>query len=147
MSQFFCIVILLFALGCDFPRIILVDDPLTPEEHINLGVAYEGKGKFDYALKEYERASENIPLAYLYIGNIYFYKKDFENAEKYYKTAIKENPDNADAYNNLAWLYYTKGVNIEKAEKLALKALELNPSRKHTYTDTLKKIRKIKNEK
>ncbi len=35
-------------------------------------------------------------------------------------------PGNADAHNNLAWLYYTKKENLDQAETLALKALELD---------------------
>ena len=45
---------------------------------------------------------------------------------------------------NLAWLYYTKRKNIIEAEGLALKAIELNPSKKEIYNDTLKKIRELK---
>jgi hypothetical protein len=36
---------------------------LSPEEHLNLGVAYENKGELDDALKEYETASKKIPKA------------------------------------------------------------------------------------
>ena len=42
------------------------------------------------------------------MGNIYFQKNDFDEAESAYRKAIKKAPDNSDAYNNLAWLYYTK---------------------------------------
>jgi tetratricopeptide (TPR) repeat protein len=127
--------------GCAMPKIIILDDPLSPEEHINLGVAYEKQGDIDNALKEYRLASKKLPLAYLYMGNIYFQKNDLDEAESAYKKAIKKAPDNSDAYNNLAWLYYTKKENLAEAEYLALKAIELNPSKKEIYQDTLEKIR------
>jgi tetratricopeptide (TPR) repeat protein len=130
--------------ACSLPKIIILDDPLSPEEHINLGVAYEKKGEIDNALKEYKLASKNIPLAYLYIGNIYFQKNDFDEAESAYRKAIKKDPQNADAHNNLAWLYYTKKENLNEAESLALKAIELNPAKKELYQDTLDKIRGTK---
>ncbi|MDP3298347.1 MAG: tetratricopeptide repeat protein [Thermodesulfovibrionia bacterium] len=133
--------------SCSLPRIIVLDDPLSPEEHINLGVVYEKKGEIDNALKEYRLASKKLPLAYLYMGNIYFQKNDFDEAESAYKKAIKKNPDNSDAYNNLAWLYYTKKENLNEAEELALKAIELNPSKKDIYQDTLVKIRELKGQK
>jgi len=38
---FFTILLAILLSGCALPRIIFLDDPLTPEEHINLGVAYE----------------------------------------------------------------------------------------------------------
>ena len=131
--------------SCSLPRIIILEDPLTPEEHINLGVAYEKKGELDNALKEYKEASKKLPSAYLYMGNIYFQKNELAEVEYYYKKAIKKAPENADAYNNLAWLYYTKKENLDEAEALALKAIELNPAKKDLYQDTLEKIRELKN--
>ncbi len=130
--------------GCAMPKIVILDDPLSPEEHINLGVAYEKKGEIDNALKEYRLASKKLPLAYLYMGNIYFQKNDFDEAESAYKKAIKKDSQNADAHNNLAWLYYTKKENLKEAEELALKAIELNPAKKDLYQDTLDKIRGVK---
>uniref|UniRef100_UPI004026E2D4 tetratricopeptide repeat protein n=1 Tax=Candidatus Wunengus sp. YC61 TaxID=3367698 RepID=UPI004026E2D4 len=138
---------LLLAGGCAMPKIIILDDPLSPEEHITLGVVYEKKGEIDNALKEYKLASKKLPLAYLYMGNIYFQKNEFDEAESAYKKAIKKNPDHSDAYNNLAWLYYTKKENLNEAEKLALKAIELNPSKKDIYQDTLGKIRELRGQK
>ena len=133
--------------SCAMPKIVILDDPLSLEEHINLGVAYEKKGDIDNALKEYKLASKKLPLAYLYMANIYFQKNEFDEAESAYKKAIKKNPDNSDAYNNLAWLYYTKKENLNEAEELALKAIELNPSKKDIYQDTLRKIRELRGQK
>jgi tetratricopeptide (TPR) repeat protein len=145
---FFCFVVslllalcpLLFA-GCSLPRIIVLEDPLSPEEHLNLGVAYEKKGEWESAIKEYEAASRKLPLAYTYLGNVYFQKNEVQVAEEYYKKAIKKDPENADAYNNLAWLYLTKKEQLEEAEQLVVKAMELNPSKKDIYQDTLDKIK------
>jgi tetratricopeptide (TPR) repeat protein len=127
-------------MGCSLPRVIVLEDPLTPQEHLNLGVSYESKGEYDLAIKEYKQA-QGLPQAYLYLGNVYFAKNQWGLAESYYEKAITEMPKDADGYNNLAWLYYTKGENLEKAESLALKALELNPAKKEIYQDTLQKIR------
>jgi tetratricopeptide (TPR) repeat protein len=138
---------LLFALclcACSLPRIIVLDDPLSPEEHLNLGVTYEKKGELDNALKEYEVASKKLPAAYNYMGNIYFQKDEIDMAEFYYKKSINKNPKNADAYNNLAWLYFTEKKNLDEAERLSLKAIELNPAKKDIYQDTLEKIRELK---
>lgn len=132
-----------FLSGCSSFKIIVLKDPLTPEEHLNLGVAYERKGQFDHAIKEYQLASKKIPIAYLYLGNAHFQKNEFSKAEKYYKQAIKKAPENADAYNNLAWLYYTKRQHLEEGERFALKAIELNPAKQDIYKDTLEKIREL----
>jgi tetratricopeptide (TPR) repeat protein len=130
--------------GCSLPRIIVLKDPLSPEEHLNLGVVYEKEGEFDNAIKEYLKAAKKLPIAYLYLGNAYFQKNDWVEAEEYYKKAIMKDPNNSDAYNNLAWLYCTKGENLDEAENLALKAIELNPSKENIYKDTLDKIREMK---
>ena len=46
---------LLLAGGCSrIPRIIVLSDPLTAAEHVELGVAYERKGEVDLARREYE---------------------------------------------------------------------------------------------
>ena len=127
--------------GCSLPRIIVLEDPLSPEEHLNLGVAYEKKGEWESAIKEYEAASKRLPMAYTYLGNIYFQKNELQVAEEYYRKAIKKDPENADAYNNLAWLYFTKKEQLEEAEQLALKAMELNPSKRDIYQDTLDQIK------
>lgn len=130
--------------ACSIPRIIIIKDPLTPEEHINLGIAYEKEGELDQAIKEYRLAAKRLPIAFLYLGNAHFLKNQWKEAEGYYRRAIGKVPKNADAYNNLAWLYYTKNENLDEAEALAQKALELDPSKGSIYRDTLEKVREKK---
>ncbi len=151
MNRFF--LPLLFALcallafsGCSLPRLIILKDPLTPEEHVNLGVSYEKQGDFDNAIREYESAAKKLPKAYLYLGNVYFQKEDWKQAEKAYRRAIRKDPKNADAFNNLAWLYYTRKEKLDEAERLAQKALDLDSAKQDTYRDTLEKIREMKRE-
>ena len=136
--------LMIFLVGCSLPRIIIQKDPLTPEEHLNLGVAYEKKGELDHAIAEYRLAAKKLPLAYLHIGNAYFQKNEWVEAERCYKKAIEKDPKNADAHNNLAWLYYIKHENLDLAEDLVLEAIELNPSKGDIYKDTLEKIRELK---
>jgi tetratricopeptide (TPR) repeat protein len=135
---------MIFQVGCSLPRVTILKDPLSPEEHLNLGVAYEKKSELDQAITEYRLAAKKLPLAYLYLGNAYFQKKEWVEAERCYKKAIDKNPKNADAHNNLAWLYYVRHVNLDLAESLALKAIELDPSKENIYKDTLEKIRELK---
>jgi len=140
----FAFTTLLPFVGCSSFRIIVLKDPLTSEEHLNLGVAYEQKGELDHAIKEYQLASKKLPIAYLYLGNVHFQKNEFPKAEAYYKKAIRKEPNNADAHNNLAWLYYTMRENLAEGERLALKAIELNPAKEDIYRDTFEKIRELR---
>ncbi len=124
-------------------RVIVLKDPLTPEEHVNLAVAYENDGRLDAALNHYRAASKELPVAYLYMGNVYFKKGEPREAEKHFRKALGKMPGNADAMNNLAWLYYTEGKNLDEAEALAEEALRIEPE-SEIYADTLEKIRALK---
>ena len=142
-----CILLLLLTVvstsSCSLPRLTVIKDPLTPEEHLNLGVIYEKQQEFEPALKEYQLASKRLPIAYLYMGNVYFQKKEWGEAEQAYKKALKKDSKNADAYNNLAWLYYIRREKMDEAEALARRAIELDPSNEQ-YKDTLEKIKQAR---
>ncbi len=129
----------LMASSCAIPKIIVLHDPLSPEEHINLGLAYEKKGETKGAIREYTQAAKELPAAYVYLGNICYSIGAYAESEGYYRKAIKKKPDLADAYNNLAWLLYTRGGDLGEALALARKAVELNPSDPR-YADTVNRI-------
>ncbi|NOZ24512.1 MAG: tetratricopeptide repeat protein [Nitrospirae bacterium] len=132
--------------SCSLPRIVVLDDPLTPEEHVNLGVVYEREGRYDDAVREYGKASDRLPVAILYMGNAYFLKGDLGKAEECYREAMRRDPDNADAMNNLAWLYYRLGRNLDEAEALVIRAMETRPDKADAYRDTLIKIQRAREE-
>jgi tetratricopeptide (TPR) repeat protein len=145
MLKYFSLFLLILAFfGCSIPKIIVMEDPLTPEEHLKLGVAYEQKGEYDLAIREYESASKFITISYFYLGNAYFQKSEYNKAEASYRKAIRNDPGLADAYNNLAWLLYSQNKDLDEARSLALKAISLNPEGKAPYLDTLKRIEDCK---
>ncbi len=140
----FFVLFSLLVSSCSLPRVMILKDPLTPEEHVRLGFTYEKQGALDDAIHQYELAAKKLPRAYLYLANSYFQKGEWKKAEKNYRLAIREEPGEADAYNNLAWLYYTRKENLPRAEDLARRALELNPAKEELYRDTLEKIREAR---
>jgi tetratricopeptide (TPR) repeat protein len=123
----------------------VLGDPLSPEEHLKLGVAYEHKAEYDLAAAEYKSASKSLPLARLFLGNVFFLQRNYTAAEEEYRRAITELPDNPRPYNNLAWLYYTQGIKLEEAETLARRAVALAPPGEDgPYRDTLEQILKAR---
>ncbi|MCX7724996.1 MAG: tetratricopeptide repeat protein [Thermodesulfovibrio sp.] len=134
------------------PQIVILHDPLTPQEHLQLGLSYEKKGLIEEAIKHYKEASKSDARGFLFLGNLYLNQEKYEYAEECYKKAIKKDDKLADAYNNLAWLYWMKAKNLEEAERMVKKAIEIernNPDKIIIYQDTLEKIirKKLENKK
>lgn len=126
--------------GCALPHIVIHDDPLTPKEHLKLGMAYEAKGETSRADAEYRLAVRQEPLAHLYLGNLLFGQGKLGDAEDEYRAAQKALPENAEVLNNLAWLLHTRKKAPAEAEALAERAVSLEPSRP-AFGDTLRAIR------
>lgn len=125
--------------GCAIPHLAVVDDPLSPQEHFNLGASYEAKGEYDLAVREYEKAARTIPQAYYNLGNVWYRQKDLDKAQASYEKAVKRLPDDPDVHNNLAWILLERGQNLAKAEKLARRAVALAPDNPNNQ-DTLRQI-------
>jgi tetratricopeptide (TPR) repeat protein len=88
------------------PKIIVLEDPLTAVEHVELGVAYERKGELDLALREYEmalRKDRKFFLARLNLGNVFLAKKEYGKAREEYLRALELRPGDPEATNNLSW--------------------------------------------
>ena len=111
--------LLLLAGGCSrIPRIIVLEDPLTAAEHVELGVAYERKGELDLARREYERALRKDGKFYrarVNLGNIFLAKKEYGKAREEYLLALELRPGDAEATNNLSWAAIFSGEGIDEA--------------------------------
>jgi len=46
--------------GCSMPSIAVLHDPLTPQEHLQLGLSYEKKGLIEDAIKHYVKDRRRI---------------------------------------------------------------------------------------
>ena len=116
-----CLILLLLVLagGCSrVPKIIVLSDPLTAAEHVELGVAYERKGELDLARREYERALQKDGKFYrarLNLGNVFLAKKEYGKAREEYLLALELRPGDADATNNLSWAAIFSGEGIDEA--------------------------------
>jgi tetratricopeptide (TPR) repeat protein len=120
-------------------HIVILHDPLTAEEHNDLGVTYEQKGEMDAAIREYNaalRKRKDFPTARVNLGNAYFSKKDYPRAEQQYSTVLQADSANTDAANNLAMLYLETGKHLDQALRLAERCVRL-ASQNARYHDTL----------
>jgi tetratricopeptide (TPR) repeat protein len=124
----------------DFPHIRVLHDPLTPEEHVTLGLTYEIQGHRDLAAREYHTALTQeagyVP-ALIGLGNVAFAEGEFEESETYYKQALAASPEHPGANNNLAMLYLVRGTGLDEAERLALRALAQKGPLQPYVLDTL----------
>lgn len=133
------IVLIIFLLaGCSLPRVIVLNDPLDARQHNDLGVSYQQRGEIDLALREYERAAEMAddwarPLVNR--GNALAARGDLRQAWKSYLLALRREPGNAEAMNNLAWVLLQAGE-TDKALEWAEKAAAETP-RDGAILDTL----------
>jgi tetratricopeptide (TPR) repeat protein len=123
-------------------RVVELHDPLSADEHVALGVAYEREGKPDRATAEYKAAlrvqSDHVP-ALVNLGNLAVAAGETADAESWYGRAVRiGGPSAAPGANNLAWLYLTQGKRLASAESLARKALAWDP--RPEYVDTLVKV-------
>ena len=66
------------------------------------------------------------------VGNIYYNKKDLENAEKYYRIAASQGDIFAEPHFNLGTILQSRG-DIYGAIKLYEKAIEINPGFYYPY--------------
>jgi tetratricopeptide (TPR) repeat protein len=126
-----------------FPHIVVLHDPLTPEEHATLGATYEGQGFKEMAAREYQAAlhqQDDFTPALIGLGNLSFESGALREAEDYYRRALDAAPYHPGASNNLAMVYLSRGERLDEAERLARIAVEQAGPLRPYILDTLAKI-------
>jgi tetratricopeptide (TPR) repeat protein len=106
----------------DLLRRTLQTDPGQLSAYAALGQLYVRQGKLDVAKAEFENLAKRDPKpvgALTMIGTIQQMQGQPDAARATYEKAVELDPDAAVAANNLAWLYATKGGNLDVALQLA----------------------------
>lgn len=139
------LLLLLFGLaGCGaVPKVVILNDPLSGEEHLQLGLSYEARGAWDLAIVEYQAALDkggSPSVIQGYLGNVYYAKKNYAAAEQAYRKSLRLDSQNAPILNNLASLYLIEERDLLEAERWVQQAIEIDPARKPYYLDTLAAI-------
>jgi tetratricopeptide (TPR) repeat protein len=131
--------------GCGrMPRVIVLEDPLTAGEHLELGVLYERQGKLDLAIREYERAlrkDKGCFQARVNLGNVWLARKEYDKARAEYGKALAMRPGDPEATNNLAWAAILSGEHREEAAERMEEVLSREANRTATLLDTLGVLR------
>lgn len=131
--------------GCGrIPRIIVLSDPLSAKEHLELGVAYERKGELELAAREYERAlrkDHELVQARINLGNVRVAKREYREAQEEYREALALQPGHPEAANNLAWAAILSGTGLEGAAARMEAILAKEEHRTPPLLDTLGVLR------
>ena len=112
-------------------------------------VFYYLNGLSFYYKKNYEKTIEPIKIGvnfvvsnpnlssemYSILGNSYNELKDFENSDISYERALEYIPDNVQVLNNYAYYLSLREENLERAEKMSKKTIEIFPEEAN-YLDT-----------
>ena len=140
---FGAVVAVSFSACSNLPQVRVLHDPLTPEEHVRLGLAYEVEGRAELAAGEYVGALEKeqgyMP-ALIGLGNLAFDRGALEEAEAYYRQALITAPEDAGVNNNLAMVYLTQQEKLDEAERLVNVALAQGGPLQPYVLDTMAQI-------
>ena len=112
-------------------------------------IFYYLNGLSFYYKKNYEKTIEPIKIGvnfvvsnpnlssemYSILGNSYNELKDFENSDISYERALEYVPDNVQVLNNYAYYLSLRGENLERAEEMSKKTIEMFPEEAN-YLDT-----------
>jgi Flp pilus assembly protein TadD len=122
------------------PRIIVLEDPLSADEHVALGVSYERKGDLGPAAREYGRALAKDPSSFparFNLGNVRLAEKRYDAAREEYLKALELRPGDPEAANNLAWAAILSGSGREDALRRMEAVLSDAARRTPALLDTL----------
>jgi tetratricopeptide (TPR) repeat protein len=98
-----------------------------------LGVAYDRENKIDLAIPAFKKVTElrpNTPqLASSgeFLGTIYYFKKDFAEALRWFNLALGQNPNSLEGRSGRAHTYLLQGRYDEALEDLQVLIPRLNP--------------------
>ncbi|NKB25698.1 MAG: tetratricopeptide repeat protein [Kiritimatiellae bacterium] len=139
--------------------------PNNPTPLIYIALLHNQKQAYKKAISSFEKAEQLVKEGgaspsltasfYFWYGASCEREGELERAESLFNECIKLDPDYAEAYNYLAYMWAEKGINLEQAFMYVTKALNVNPDsgafldtlgwiyfRQGNYADALEKIEK-----
>ncbi len=126
--------------------------PNQAELYLYTGIAYSQTRKHDKAIPylknalDLETEDEEIRTQILStLGDSYNALKRFKESDQAYDKALEMNPDNYYVLNNYAYYLSVRGENLDKAEKMSKRSVQLDPNNsasEDTYAWVLFKLKK-----
>ncbi len=113
--------------------------PENPEYPFYQGMAWQQFGDNQRAVEEMTRAARIAPDfvdAWVQLGNLYSILLDHAESDAAYERALELAPDNALINNNYAYALSERGVQLERAQRMAESALAGDPDNA-SYLDTM----------
>src|SRR6202045_3986835 len=110
-------------------QIALEKDPGLTRGHTCLGRVYQGTGKYELAVREYQQASQSEPTldaAQTGLARAYASLNHLQEAEQSYKAVIALRPDYWAGYNRLGSFYLRNG-RLEEAAQMYTQVTSLVP--------------------
>ncbi|GAB4437894.1 MAG: tetratricopeptide repeat protein [bacterium] len=112
----------------------VLNDYWQKEKDSDIGcyIALYYKNKHDYEnaqkmLKEIMEISEDKNKIILLLAEIHLKKNEFDKGIELAKEILNKTPDNPDALNFIGYSYVERNMNLDEAEKMIKRALELKP--------------------
>ncbi len=104
--------------------------PESAELVMALAGLYEFEKKYSEAValleKEMSRFEDNEKMAFL-LGSLLDKQGDFEGSIKVMRKIISNNMNNAHALNHIGYAYAERGINLDEAESLLKRAIQIAP--------------------
>lgn len=127
--------------------------PLTPEEELALATFWHRRGDFGKALHLYIKVATSLKdrrlraFALNNAARLHYHQDSLDEAKSLLERAVAEDKTFAPALNNLAFLIYRTGGDLNRALELVEEALELDPANRKEYEQTLRQIKEAIEEK
>ncbi|RLS52696.1 MAG: hypothetical protein DWH91_16190 [Planctomycetota bacterium] len=91
---------------------------------------------YEEVLKKYPKDARTLENTRFALSNVYVMKGEMAKGESVLEEVLKASPDNAQANNDLGYLWVDQGKNLEQALAMIQKALSLEPENA-AYIDSL----------
>ena len=137
-----CLLVLFFCLPACQPAAKSDKDkgplPAQAMEHFRQAHKFWSEQKPDEALKEFQetvRLAPDSPLAYFWLGKIYFLRQNKDEAEKNLKKVLELDNKNYHSMALLGRLYSFDKAKLDEAQKYLTQSLEASPDNLEAHFD------------